>query len=124
MKTPNVARWLAVGAVIVGSLAGVACREITINRLLAEPGRYADEEIGLKGEVVDSVSVLGRGAYKLDDGTGTIWVVSDKGVPRRGARVGVRGKVKDVVDLGTLIPLPPQVGSGMVMVESEHKAQY
>jgi hypothetical protein len=124
MKTPNVTRWLAVGAVILGALAGVACREITINRLLAEPGRYADEEVGLKGEVVDSVSVLGRGAYKLDDGTGTIWVVSDKGVPRRGARVGVRGKVKDVVDLGTLIPLPPQVGSGMVMVESEHKAQY
>jgi hypothetical protein len=124
MKTPNLARWLAVGAVILGALAGVACREITINRLLAEPGRYADEEVGLKGEVVDSVSVLGRGAYKLDDGTGTIWIVSDKGVPRRGARVGVRGKIKDVVDLGTLIPLPPQVGSGMVMVESEHKAKY
>jgi hypothetical protein len=124
MKTPNVTRWLAVGAVILGALTGAACREITINRLLAEPGRYADEEVGLKGEVVDSVSVLGRGAYKLDDGTGTIWVVSDKGVPRRGARVGVRGKIKDVVDLGTLIPLPPQVGSGMVMVESEHKAQY
>ena len=124
MKRPDLARWLAVAAVTLGALTGIACREITINRLLAEPGRYADEEIGLKGEVVDSVSVLGRGAYKLDDGTGTIWIVSDKGVPRRGARVGVRGKIKDVVDLGTLIPLPPQVGSGMVMVESEHKAKY
>ena len=124
MKKPNLARGTALALVILGALTGLACREITINRLLAEPGRYADEEVGLKGEVVDSVSVLGRGAYKLDDGTGTIWVVSDKGVPRRGARVGVRGKVKDVVDLGTLIPLPPQVGSGMVMVESEHKAKY
>jgi hypothetical protein len=124
MKTPVLARWIAVAAVTVGAMAGVACREITINRLLAEPGRYSNEEVGLKGEVVDSVSLLGRGAYKLDDGTGTIWVVSDKGVPRRGARVGVRGKIKDVVDLGTLIPLPPQVGSGMVMVESEHRARY
>ena len=124
MKRPVLARWMAVAAVTLGALAGVACREITINRLLAEPGRYSNEEVGLKGEVVDSVSLLGRGAYKLDDGTGTIWVVSDKGVPRRGARVGVRGKIKDVVDLGTLIPLPPQVGSGMVMVESEHRARY
>ena len=124
MKRPVLARWIAVAVVSLGALAGVACREITINRLLAEPGRYSNEEVGLKGEVVDSVSVLGHGVYKLDDGTGTIWVVSDKGVPRRGARVGVRGKIKDVVDLGTLIPLPPQVGSGMVMVESEHKARY
>lgn len=124
MNKPNLARWTAVALVTLGALTGLACREITINRLLAEPGRYANEEVGLKGEVVDSVSVLGRGAYKLDDGTGTIWIVSDKGVPRRGARVGVRGKIRDVVDLGTLIPLPPQVGSGMVMVESEHKAKY
>ncbi len=123
MKKLEPARFLALALVALTALTGAACRETTINRLLAEPGRYANDEVGLKGDVVDSVSILGRGAYKLDDGTGTIWVVSDKGVPRRGARVGVKGKVRDVVDLGTLIPLPPQVGSGLVLVESEHRAR-
>lgn len=101
----------------------VACRETTIAKLLAEPDRYRDDEVGLKGDVIKSASVLGRGAYQLDDGTGTIWVVSTKGVPRQGARVAVKGRVRDVVDLGTLIPLPPEVASGLVLVETEHRAR-
>ena len=123
MNRPKPARLRALAFVALTALAAAACRETTINRLLAEPGRYANEDVGLKGDVVDSVSLLGRGAYKLDDGTGLIWVVSSKGVPRRGARVVVKGRVRDVVDLGTLIPLPPQVGSGLVLVESEHRAR-
>ena len=123
MKRPDLTRVLALATAAFLALTNVACTSITINHLLAEPGRYANREVGLRGDVVDSASVLGHGAYKLDDGTGTIWVVSSKGVPRRGARVKVHGKIKDVVDLGTLIPLPPQVGSGMVMVESGHKAR-
>ncbi len=73
--------------------------------------------------MIESVSLLGHGAYKLDDGTGTIWVVSRHGVPRKGARVKVKGKVRDVVDVSTIFKLPEQVGSGLVMVEDEHKAQ-
>lgn len=107
-------------AVVLG-LGLVACRETTISRLLAEPNKYHDEEVGLRGEVIKSASVLGRGAYQLDDGTGTIWVVSSKGVPRQGARVTVKGKVQDVVDLGGVIALPPEVGSGLVLVESQHR---
>ena len=103
------------------TLAG--CRETTIRKLLGEPNRYANEEVGLVGDVVKSASLLGRGAYQLDDGTGTIWVVSEHGVPRMGARVAVRGRVKDVVDLGRLVPLPPEVGSGLILVENQHRAK-
>jgi hypothetical protein len=67
--------------------------------------------------------VLGRGAFQLDDGTGTIWVVSTRGVPREGARVGVRGELKDIVDLGTLVPLPPEVGSGLVLLAEDYRAR-
>ncbi|HEY7413461.1 MAG TPA: hypothetical protein VII13_22155 [Vicinamibacteria bacterium] len=111
------------GVALLASLAllSVACRETTVSKLLAEPQKYANEDVGLKGDVVESVSVLGRGAYQLDDGTGTIWVVSTKGVPRKGARVAVRGRVRDVANLGDLVPLPPQVGSGLVLVSDEHK---
>ena len=77
----------------------------------------------LRGLTLESVSLLGHGAYKLDDGTGTIWVVSRHGVPRKGARVSVKGKVRDVVDVSTIFKLPEQVGSGLVMVEDSHKAQ-
>lgn len=110
--------------VLVGvlGLALAGCRT-TINQLLAEPGRYADREVTVGGDVVRSVSVLGRGAYQIDDGTGTVWVVTRRGAPRQGARVAVKGRVRDVVNLGELIPLPPEVGSGLVIVETEHRAR-
>ena len=117
-------RAAAAAAILALSLGLTGCRETTIARLLAEPNRYHDDEVGLKGEVIKSASVLGQGAYQLDDGTGTIWVVSTKGVPRQGARVAVRGKVRDVVDVGVLgITLPREVGSGLVLHESEHRAR-
>jgi hypothetical protein len=111
---------IAAGAVL--ALALVACRT-TINQILAEPGRYANQEITVGGQVVKSVSLLGRGAYQIDDGTGTLWVVTKSGAPRQGARVGVKGRVRDVVNLGEVIPLPPEIGSGLVMIETEHRAQ-
>jgi hypothetical protein len=111
---------VAVGAVLALTL--VACRT-TINQLLAEPGRYANQEVTVGGDVVKSVSLLGRGAYQIDDGTGTLWVVTKRGAPRQGARVAVKGRVRDVVNLGEVLPLPPEVGSGLVMIETEHRAQ-
>ena len=101
----------------------VGCRETTIRKLLGEPNRYANEDVGLVGNVVQSASLLGRGAYQLDDGTGTIWVVSTHGVPRKGAEVKVSGKIRDVVDLGTIIKLPEKIGSGLVMTETSHHAK-
>jgi len=112
------------GRLLAAALLGLAlagCRT-TINQLLAEPGRYADRDVTVGGHVVKSASVLGRGAYQIDDGTGTVWVVTKRGAPREGARVAVKGRVRDVVNLGELIPLPPEVGSGLVIVETEHRA--
>ena len=113
----------AILAVSLG-LALAGCATKSINHIMAEPSRYANRDVTVKGTVTKSASVLGRGTYQIDDGTGTLWVVSKKGVPRKGARVKVTGKIRDVVDLGSLIPLPPEVGSGLVMTESKHKASY
>jgi len=111
---------VAAGALLALTL--VACRT-TINQLLAEPGKYANQEVTVGGEVVKSVSLLGRGAYQIDDGTGRLWVVTKSGAPRQGARVAVKGRVRDVMNLGELVPLPPEVASGLVMIETEHRAQ-
>jgi hypothetical protein len=123
------ALWRRLGlaaAVLSGLLAG-GCARTTINRILAEPNRYRQREVTLKGDVTRSVSLLGRGAYKLDDGTGTIVIVSDSGVPRQGARVKARGRIVDVADVGNIVRLPPEIGrelgSGLAMIEREHRAR-
>ena len=103
-------------------LALTACATKSINDILADPSRYANRDVTVKGEVTQSVSVLGHGSYKIEDGSGSLWVVSTKGVPRKGARVKVSGKIRDVADLGSVLKLPDVVGSGLVMTESSHKA--
>jgi hypothetical protein len=47
-------------------------------------------------------------------------------VPRNGARVSVRGTIKDAFNLGvigTRVKLPPAVKSGVMMLEISHKAK-
>jgi membrane protein implicated in regulation of membrane protease activity len=123
MKTIHTRRPPALALLGAFALLAAGCATTNVARLLAEPQRFANRDVGLKGDVVESISLLGHGVYKLDDGTGTIWVVSRHGVPRRGARVRVKGKIRDVVDVSTIFKLPEQVGSGLVMVEDEHRAQ-
>ena len=80
--------------ILAGTLLLTACpNQVTISRLNADPGRYRNKEVAIVGNVTDSYGVLGNGAYELDDGTGRIWVVTRRGVPSRGARVGAKGRV-------------------------------
>jgi len=53
-----------------------------------------------------------------------VWVVSRSGVPRKGARVKVTGKVRDAYDIGGIVKLPDVVANGLVVMESHHKAHY
>ena len=116
---------LLTGLVLV-TLAASACAARTVNQVIADPSRYRNREIRLSGEVVNSFSLLNRGAYQIDDGTGQLWIVSDKGVPRKSARVTVKGTIREGFNLGPLasrINLPLGIGAGLVMVESSHKAK-
>ncbi|MFN2493172.1 MAG: hypothetical protein ABR501_09855 [Pyrinomonadaceae bacterium] len=67
--------------------------QTTISKINADPGRYRNKEVGIVGNVTDSYGVLGNGAYEIDDGTGRLWVVTRRGVPSRGSRVGAKGHV-------------------------------
>jgi hypothetical protein len=116
-------RALAAAALLAAAL-GAGCAR-TINDLLADPSRYRNRDIKLSGRVVDSYSVADRGAYRIADRTGELWVVSDRGVPRNGARVTVRGTVRDAFNLGRfadLLRLPRGASAGLVLLESSHKA--
>lgn len=102
------------------------CEQKTIHSILLDPHRYASQEVLVVGKVVTSYSVLDHGAYEVDDGTGTLWVISKTGVPREGARVAARGTIRDIFslgELGAILKLPGSVRSGVVMMESERKAK-
>ena len=110
----------------VSALMLSACASMTVNQIIADPSRYRNREVRVSGAVVDSYSLAHRGAYRIDDGTGQLWVVSETGVPRRSARVTVTGRVREGVNLGMLgdrINVPPGVGAGLVLMESSHKAK-
>jgi starvation-inducible outer membrane lipoprotein len=74
--------------------------QTTISKINADPARYRNKEVAIVGTVRDSYGALGQGAYELDDGTGRIWVVTRRGVPSRGARVGAKGHVYNGFNFG------------------------
>ena len=118
-------RSIGLAMLVLTAVMSVACGASTINKVLADPQRYRNREVKLTGSVVDSFSLVGRGAYQLDDTTGRLWIVSDRGVPRRGARVNVKGTVREGFNLGSLgdrLKLPNGV-NGLVMIENSHKAK-
>ena len=94
-----------------------ACEKTTINKINADPDRYRNKEVGVVGTVTDSygISLVG-GAYEIDDGTGKIWVVSRSGVPRKGSRVGAKGRVHSGFTFGSR-------SFGTVIEESDRKVK-
>ena len=87
--------------ILAGALLLTACpQQETISRINADPGRYRNREVAIVGRVTDSYGVLGNGAYEIDDGTGRIWVVTQRGVPSRGSQVGAKGKVYNGFSFG------------------------
>src|SRR5262245_60034026 len=114
-----------IALVFVLAISAVGCGGVTINKVLADPGKYRNGEITVPGTVTESVSVLGKGAYKLTDGDQSLWVISTGGAPRKGARVKATGRVQEGYDLGFLgnvIKLPGSMQSGVVLIESSHSA--
>lgn len=79
-----------------------ACRgTVPIGTLLDDPGRYDGKKVRISGTVAETVGALGRGAYRVSDGTGMMNVVTEKGgVPREGAKVGVEGEFKALFTFG------------------------
>ncbi|HEX6879926.1 MAG TPA: hypothetical protein VF135_06160 [Terriglobales bacterium] len=95
-------RVIFVAVIAMMTLLLAACpQHRTIAQIQHDPGRYANKEVGIEGTVTSSWGALGTGMYEVDDGTGKIWVMSEKyGVPGKGARVGVAGTIVPTLSLG------------------------
>ncbi|HVH27459.1 MAG TPA: hypothetical protein VM818_11885 [Vicinamibacterales bacterium] len=64
--------------------------------------------------------------YRIVDRDQGLWVLTTGGAPRKGARVDVTGRLREGYDLsafGGLLRLPASAQSGLVLVESSHKAR-
>ena len=119
-------RQSGMGLVFVLALMAGGCAATSINQVLADPGKYRNDTITVRGTVTDSASVLGKGAYRIADGDQGLWVITNGGAPRKGARVNVTGRVQEGYDVGALgrvINLPSSLQSGVVLIESSHKAR-
>ena len=118
-------RCMAVTVLSIGALVSTSCASTSVKKIIEDPSRYRDREVKVSSSVVDSYSFANRGAYRLGDESGQLWVVSDQGVPRKGARVTVQGTIREGFNLGSLgdrVNLPA-IGSGLVLMESSHKAK-
>lgn len=71
-----------------------------IGELLGNPQRYNGRDVTVDGEVTRSVGLLGTGAFEVDDGTGSIFVIAQgQGVPAEGSRTKVRGRFEALFSL-------------------------
>ncbi|MGH9630127.1 MAG: hypothetical protein ACRD7E_17560 [Bryobacteraceae bacterium] len=79
--------------VVLAALVLSACGSTKIGRILADPSRYQNRNVSVEGTVSQSVGAFVAGVYQVEDDTGKIYVLSGSGVPSKGARVKVSGRV-------------------------------
>jgi len=79
-----------------------ACPERrSIADLESNPSKYLNKEVAVAGTVRDSyglslpIAGVRGGIYKIDDGSGSLWVVTQNSVPTKGTQIGVKGRLQN-----------------------------
>ncbi len=95
------ARWGIFAGVVLSVLIGCASRA-TVADIKEDPGRYQNHVAAVHGKVIQIVGIpfLGKSLFQLDDGTGSIWVMSSKQVPARGQKIWARGEIRSGLKIG------------------------
>ncbi len=107
---------LKLTSVAMAAVVLAGCAPMTIGRINADPSRFRNQTVRVTGTVTTSVGLMGKGGYQIEDGTGKIIVISGTGVPSRGSRVTVTGRVAPGAEvLGTAI--------GVTIREESHKVK-
>jgi len=89
---------------VLSALLLAGCAPMTIGRINADPSHFQNRTVRVSGTVTNSVGLMGKGGYQIEDSTGRIIVVSGKGVPSRGSHVTVTGRVAPGAEvLGTAV---------------------
>src|SRR5262249_25834276 len=93
---------MLISLTLVATLLLTGCPTRTsISEINRDPAKYSSKEVAIAGRVTDSFGALGNGVFQVDDGTGTMWVLSQGfGVPGNGAKVGVTGTISQGFSFG------------------------
>lgn len=101
----NVSRTLLLGLALFAAVFAAACPERrSIADIEANPSKYLDKDVAIAGTVKDSYGIaipgtpIRGGAYKIDDGTGSMWVFTEEAVPSKGTQIGVKGRIASGVN--------------------------
>jgi hypothetical protein len=70
-----------------------SCAYTKIGKITADPTRYRNQTVRVEGRVTNSFGALSVGGYQIQDETGKIFVLSNRGVPSSGSKVAVSGTV-------------------------------
>ncbi len=100
MNKINVLRKSVLAAAVLAMLLCLAaCPALkSIAEINRDPARFMNKEVSVHGTVTESFGALGTGVYRVDDGTGQLWVFSNGyGVPSKGAEIGVAGTIVPTV---------------------------
>ena len=99
---PKTARLMAVTGLLTATIFLAACpARRSIESINRDPARFHDHEVTIAGRVVNSFDVMGVAAFEIDDGTGRLWVYSNKfGVPGNESKVAVTGTIQQGFSLG------------------------
>ena len=99
---PKISRLIAVICLLAATIFLAACpSRRSIESINRDPARFHDHEVAVAGRVVNSFEVMGVAAFEIDDGTGRLWVYSNKfGVPGNESKVAVTGTIQQGFSLG------------------------
>jgi hypothetical protein len=115
---------VCLAVLLSAAFIGSGCAARSVNDVMADPGRYRNRDVNVAGEVTESVGVLGKGFFKLQDEGGSLWVYTSRGLPRKGAHVSSKGTIRDLASIDSVPEsIRKAVGSGLLLVESDRKAQ-
>jgi hypothetical protein len=71
-----------------------------IHKVLADPRAYAGKTVTVSGEVTQVFGLVFIKYFKVRDATGEITVVTEKPLPRVGAKIKVKGSVEETFSIG------------------------
>jgi len=109
---------LAALAVMGAVLAGCENNHTDkISQILNDPTHYANHDVTVAGEVTEvkelPLGISNLAAYRINDGTGQLWVLSHAGAPVVGDKVGLKASVDRNKQLNFL-------GTSLLTVLDEH----
>jgi hypothetical protein len=100
--SPNKTAAIAVTAILGSVLLLAGCpTSLKIADIEKDPGRYMNKQVTVSGKVTSSYGVLGMGMFQVNDGSGSIWVLSENyGVPGQDTTATVTGQLVQTASFG------------------------